>query len=200
MPEQLHAEYAVHSGLGVFVPNDTLRDRINELERENRDLQNKLLIQQDEPEAAKLANVYSSYPFNQRSEITIDMGRNDGVSVGAAVTYGETVFIGSIIEAREAVSTVRTIFDPSFEIPVRVGDAEINGLFHGGNTVYVDLLPRDAEIKVGDTVITACSSIPYGMEIGRVSEIVEVVGEPFKKAFIEPPIRLGELRDVQVYR
>ncbi len=93
---------------------------------------------------------------------------------------------------------VDTIFDPDWEIAVRIGEKQVDALFHGGNKLKVGLIPSDADISVGQMVMTSGSGLPYGLEIGKIKEIKTFAGNPFKEAVVEPAIRLSELKDVEI--
>lgn len=187
----------IHTSIGFFTPYTDLRERIKTLETENNDLKNRIFNESMRSGAS--AKVYSSYPFNQRCDIVIDEGSAEGILMGAYVTYGETALIGRVKEVREHTSVVETVFGSEWEMSVRIGEKEIDGLFHGGNTLIVDLIPKEAEVKEGDIIVTASSEFPYGLEVGHVGSIEEMLGEPFKKVTVIPPVRLGELRNVEIH-
>ncbi|MFH1188509.1 MAG: rod shape-determining protein MreC [bacterium] len=197
VPYYMRTVFSIHTPSHFFIPYMDLRNRITDLETENNDLKNQLFNQV--LRTGLSVEVYSSYPFNQLRDIVIDSGFEENAKIGMYVTYGGTVFIGKVIEVQQHTSIVHTIFDDNWEMPVRIGESEVDGLFHGGNTLIVDLIPRDASIIEGDMVVTASSEFPYGLEIGRVQDIIEILGEPFKKVTVAPPIRLGELRNVQIH-
>ena len=97
-------------------------------------------------------------------------------------------------------SVVTTIFDPSWEIQVRIGETEVDALMRGGNEVLLTLIPAEAHIEDGDIVIVASRDLPYGLEVGFVGSVDNVPGEAFQEAVLEPNLQLKKLRDVTVYR
>lgn len=184
----------------LFTPYDDLRARIEELERENRDLKNQAFVAGLREGEGTVAKVFSSYPLNSDKSIAIDIGSSEGVTPGDWVTYGETVFIGTVTEVRSHTSIVRTIFDPDREIPVRIGPEEVDGLLKGGTAPSIDLIPAASPVSTGDIVYTAGADLPYGLEIGRVESVSETVGEPFKKAVVTPAAFLNTIRNVVVHK
>ncbi len=177
-----------------------LRLKISELEKENENLKAQLFreaIGLDESETIK---VYSSYPLNTKSEIAIAAGRKQGLAVSDVITYGENVLVGRVTKVFDSSSVVKTIFDPSWEIPVRIGKSETDALMGAGTELRLTLIPREALIEAGEPVITSGSDLPYGLMIGYIKEIKEPPGTTFKEAVVEPSLRLKDLRDVNLYR
>lgn len=174
--------------------------KISELEKENENLKAQLFreaIGLDEGETIK---VYSSYPLNIKSEIAIAAGREQGLAVSDVITYGENVLVGVVTKVFNSSAVVRTIFDPSWEIPVRIGKSETDALMEAGTELRLTLIPREALIEPGEPVITSGSLLPYGLLVGYIKEIKEPPGSTFKEAVVEPSLSLQDLRDVNLYR
>lgn len=176
------------SGLGERIvileeENQYLRDLLNERYQENKNIK-----------------VYSSYPFNSRVEIAIAAGEDNGVRVGDAIVYGGNILVGRVKNVFDKSSIVTTIFDPSWEIQVRIGETEIDALMRGGNELLLTLISAEDHIEDGDLVIVASRDLPYGLEVGFVKSVDNVPGEVFQEAVLEPNLQLKKLRDVTVYR
>lgn len=180
-----------------FKGDDGLKNRIAELERENEDLKVQIFNQNIGVENS--VKVYSSYPFNGKKDIVIAAGTDKGVKKDDFITYGKNVLVGKVREVFDFSSVVNTIFDPDWEIAVRIGEKQVDALFRGGNELKVSLIPNDADIAVGQIVITSGSGLPYGLEIGKIKEIKTFAGNPFKEAVVEPNFRLSELKDVEIH-
>jgi len=181
---------------GYFSNDNELRNRIAELEKENEDLKVQIFNQNIAIENS--VKVYSSYPFNGKKDIVIAAGTDKGVKKDNVITSGKNVLVGKVKEVLDSSSVVNTIFDPDWEIAVRIGEKQVDALFHGGNELKVGLIPSDADISVGQMVMTSGSGLPYGLEIGKIKEIKTFAGNPFKEAVVEPKIRLSELKDVEI--
>lgn len=179
-----------------LTPEGELQRQISLLKKENTDLRAQLTMVKALPED-KIA-VYSSYPFNTRSEIVINAGASRGVITGQPILVGNAVLVGRVESVSSNTSIVRTIFDPGFEIAVRIGDAAADGLMRGGNELVVELIPGEAEISVGDSIYTASELFPYGLSIGTVKEIQADEGEVFKTARVEPAFEIKSLRYVDL--
>lgn len=144
--------------------------------------------------------VFSAYPFNIKNQITINVGENRGIKKNMAVIFGENILIGQITEVFKDYSVVRTIFDPNWQTPVRIGQEEINGLFKGGNEPQVILIEKEKQIKIGDIVYTASQEFPYGLKIGEVVKINETSAGVFKEAILKIPFNASELREVNIIK
>src|SRR3989344_3538051 len=109
---------SVASVLGAFAPNDEFQRQILLLQQENANLKAQLFKEAIVPQDSAI--VYSSYPFNNKSEIVISWGTNEGVAVGDVVAYGNNIIVGQVREVTAKNSVVTTIFDPNFEVGDRV--------------------------------------------------------------------------------
>lgn len=172
--------------------------RIAELEKENKNLKFQLLNQTiKKPNTIK---VYSAYPLSNRGEVAIAAGAQSNIKAGDAVTYGDNILVGKVTKVFDSSSIVSTIFNPSWESAVRIGEREIDALLQGGNTLTITLIPNDGEINDGDLVITASQDLPYGLGLGTITNIRNASGNAFKEATLEPNFHFKELKDVNIYR
>ncbi len=184
------------SAIDSFASGGDIQSRIELLEKENADLKAQLFRQDLLPEESAI--VYSSYPFNSKSELIISQGTNDGITTGDAVVYGTSVLVGTVTETSADKSVVTTIFDPGFETSVRIGNQGTDALMKGGNELILDFIPAEDEIAIGDIVFTAGSNLPYGLQVGVVKELKDTSGSVFKKALIEPGFEVKALRNVNI--
>jgi cell shape-determining protein MreC len=90
------------------------------------------------------------------------------------------------------------VFDLSWQGAVRIGATEANGLLKGGTEMMIDLIAENDVVVAQDVIVSASSDLPYGLVVGKVREIRVVAGEPFKRAIVEPVIRLQDLRNVTI--
>lgn len=142
------------------------------------------------------AKIFSTYPFNIKNQLTINAGEKQGVKNGMAVTFGKNILIGQITEVFENYSVGRTIFDPKWQLPVRIGEEEINGLLQGGNEPKITLIEKP--VKAGDIVYSAGADFLYGLKIGEISEIKETSSGIFKEAKVKVSYNINELREVNI--
>ncbi len=153
---------------------------------------------QEEENNYLTAKVFSTYPFNIKNQITINAGENDGIRENMVVILGENILIGHVTKVFTNYSIVQTIFDPNWQMPVRIGREEINGLFKGGNEPQVSMIEKTKQVQIGDVVYTSSQEFPYGLKIGEVAEINEISAGVFKEAFLKMPFNVNELREVNI--
>lgn len=158
-----------------------------------------------EPELIKQGNrsglsvsVYSSFPLNHKHLIAINAGAANGVGVGMPVTLEGNILVGQVIEVSESQALVRTIFDKDWSLPVRIGPAEHDALLVGGQNPKLTLIDKDQDINSGDAVISAKKDLPYGLKIGEVTEVRDLVAQSFKEAGLLSPYNSKDLRKVVV--
>ena len=173
------------------------------LKRENENLRGELQLAAAGIKEAKkndylTAKVFSTYPFNFKNKITVNVGEKNGVKKSAVVAFGENIFIGQITDVGRDFSVARTVFDPNWQLPVRIGEEEINGLLQGGNEPRIVLVDNDEFLKAGLVVYSAGEGIPYGLKIGEIKEIGKDATGVFKEAFLKIPFNVGDLREVNV--
>ncbi len=97
------------------------------------------------------AKVFSTYPFNVKNRIFINAGSADGIAEGDAAYFGN-VLVGSVTAIFKNYAEVKTVFDPNWRIPVRIGTGEIDALLQGGSMPLVTLVQNEKEMKSGDEV------------------------------------------------
>ncbi len=144
------------------------------------------------------AKIFASYPFNDKSSITIAVGKNDGVKVGAAVLASPHILLGQVSNVGSDWSEVRTLFDVSHAMPVRIGERGVPALLSGGAGITLGMIDKSRVVRVDDNVYAAVRGIPYGLKIGTLGAIREPNGAAFKEADVILPYSLGEFEQVLV--
>ena len=128
---------------------------------------------------------------NDSSRALIDRGAADGVQEGSAVVIGDGVYYGTVENVRESTSVVRLAANPGSKIPAAIlGRQRTIGLVEGkeGALLAMEFVPQDAQIAVGDVVVTSGLEglVREGLVLGVVTEVVNVESAPFQRALIEP--------------
>jgi rod shape-determining protein MreC len=140
------------------------------------------------------AKVYSAYPFADRSELIINVGENKEIKPGMAVVRNNAL-IGKIKDVKKRTSVVQTVFDQEFQIPVRIGEEEIDALYVGGMNPKLNLIDSNKDICQGKMIVSSASGIPYGLGIGYTIKIKEGV---LKEASVEPLFELKDIKNVSI--
>ncbi|MBI4119232.1 MAG: rod shape-determining protein MreC [Parcubacteria group bacterium] len=193
---------AFFSGIRTARTHDSEQELIN-LRSENIFLKNKLdSLKADAgaiPEGLAV-KIYSAYPFNTRNAFVTSGGATQGVLQDMAATIDGKTMVGFVESVSGRTSLVRTIFDASFQIPVRIGPHEIDALLQGGNRPLLTLIEKNADVNRGDAVISADKRFPYGLIIGAVGEISGDSTEAFKETAVDVPYVVTKLRTLYLVK
>jgi cell shape-determining protein MreC len=172
------------------------------LSAQNEVLQAKLAVLQNvadqlpkESSSQIRAMVLSQYPFGFKNEMLLNAGAKSGVSVGKAVTF-QGVYIGSILGVFPDSSVVRTIFDPAFKMPIRIGSHGIDALLVGGSYPKATSIAKGVNVVSGDIIYAAAPGLPYGLPIGKVDATTVSADNLFQEASLSVVYDVNELQTV----
>lgn len=144
------------------------------------------------------AKIFSTYPFNIKDVVEIDKGQNDGVKKNMIAIIGEDILFGQVINLADKSSQIRTIFDSNWQLPVKIGDQKVNGLFKGGNDPKITLIEKS--VNIGDGVFVSSKDFPMNLKIGEIKDIKNDAGGIFKEAIIKTPYNLNEVERIYLIR
>jgi len=176
--------------------------KLTALEAENQYLRTELNFLTKARFKFQLANIIGRLSLNDQILI-IDRGSLDGLKAGLPVTLAQGVMIGKIIKAEENRAYVELLTSINSQLAVTLSDLSgASGLLRGktGNSLLMDLIPQDQEIKPGDLVVSAALEelVPAGLLIGRVENLTNLAGQIFKTASLAPLVNYQNLRMVTV--
>lgn len=143
------------------------------------------------------AMVYSRYPLNFKNEILVNAGSADGVATGTAVLY-QGMLMGRVADVYLHEALIKTIFDSSFEMPVRMGTASYDGLFEGGSYPKVGSIVKTAVLGAGDIIYSAAPGLPYGVPLGEVSATTTSADSLFMEAAVTFPYDINDVQTVMI--
>lgn len=200
------ASNALTSKRELLKENEALRETISKLY--NQSLTYKLLQEENTELKAILgrvgerkvilATVLRKPPFSPYDVLVIDVGEKEGVSVGDEVVVEGDISIGNIAEVNGGTSKVKIYSSPGEKHNVLIGTTSIQASATGrGGGNFEIILPRDADVKVGDSV-----TIP-GITptlFGTVSALLGDPARPFETVLFKSPINISELKKVQVVK
>ena len=189
--------------------NGDLRDRIAQLENDNRELTETLARVPAEASLARAqetnpngiaANVIGFDPEAALHVITIDRGGKDRLAVDDGVMTGDGV-VGRVIEVAPLSSKVLLINDPTSRLPALVQRGRWWAIAVGTLTrVKLRYISQDANLRVGDRVVTGEGrSFHAGVLIGRISSLEPMnAGALDRSAVLDPAVNLSALTRVLV--
>jgi cell shape-determining protein MreC len=182
-----------------------LEKEIGRLTEENQALKAKILEASKAPLAAShgahtytKAHIYSTYPFNNRGLVTLNAGSEEGIAIDMPVLIGQSILFGQIVETFPHYSVARTVFDPGWEIPVKVGNDNRDALMAAGRAPRLTMIVKEHTIREGDVVYSAIKDFPYGLTIGLVGPIVSHAKDAFQEADLRLAYDLGSLSEVYI--
>jgi len=175
--------------------------RLSEAERENQRLGALLHFREQLPATAYGARVIARDPGPSSTTMTIDRGSRDGVAHGMAVVAPEGV-IGRVVEVSHTVSRVALLTDHNSGIDAIVDRTRARGVLQGGSdgNCYMNYLNRDADVKVGDRVLTSGldNVFPKGMSIGEVVDVGRKHRGLLQSATVLPSVALDRVEEVML--
>jgi rod shape-determining protein MreC len=110
--------------------------------------------------------------------------------------------VGRVTETTPSFSKITLINDPDFSVSALIQRSRQEGLVSGtlGTYLIMKYLPKDADVKVDDLILTSglSSSFPKGLSIGKVIEIGEEFSGLSHYALIKPVVNLSAIEEVFV--
>ena len=178
--------------------NDELLSKISNLEnlqKENQTLRDALGLGLEKEFNLVMARVVSK--DISQDVIEINKGAKDGISKDLPVITSQKILIGKISEVYDNFSKVMLISDKNSSFSAKISGKETTGIAKGlGNfSVFLDLLPKEAEIFPKDLVITSVLGkvFPEGLLVGEIKEVKKSDIDPFQQALISPFLNINNL-------
>lgn len=194
--------------------NAALRERVEhlesrsrtrtDLERENRDLQALVAIDERTSLDTVAARVVALSPSNFEWTITIDAGSDAGVARDMPVINGDGL-VGRVIQVTANSARVLLAIDPNFSAAARsarIGEVgTLDG--RGGDPLLLSFLDPEAAVELGDEIVTSSYQggvFPAGIPIGTITELPESQAPFTREARVNPFVDFTRLDHVLVVR
>ena len=188
---------------------EQLRQRdvnVNEIMAENTRLTNilnyKNAVKQFDTAVAKIISYDSS---NLTNSITINLGAKDGMQKNMPVITPQGL-VGTIVAVYEHSAKVQLILDPRSAVGaiIQRPESRVIGIMQGsvGVQTLAKMLniPRDADVVVGDNVLTSGYGglYPKGIVSGEVVEVTNEAGGLLKYATVKTAVDFYRIEEVLV--
>ena len=188
---------------------EQLRQRdvnVNEIMAENTRLTNilnyKNAVKQFDTAVAKIISYDSS---NLTNSITINLGAKDGMQKNMPVITPQGL-VGTIVAVYAHSAKVQLILDPRSAVGaiIQRPESRVIGIMQGsvGVQTLAKMLniPRDADVVVGDNVLTSGYGglYPKGIVIGEVVEVTNEAGGLLKYATVKTAVDFYRIEEVLV--
>ena len=166
---------------------------LKELKKENENLREALGLGMEKEFRLNLSQIVSK--DISQDYLTIDKGSKDGIAVGFPVITQQKVLVGKVSKVYDNFSRVQLITDKEVSFDAKIPEEEIYGLAKGkGNfKLFLDLIPKEKEIKVGDLIVTAALGgiYPKNLLLGEITQIKNSDTASFQEAEIKPAFNIN---------
>lgn len=137
------------------------------------------------------------------STILLDAGKKQGIEQNMPMITADGL-AGKIITVGNNYSEGHILLDRNFRVSAKIQRTRLNGIvrWSKGNFCSMDDIPRRADVRKGDIVITSGYStiFPAGLRIGIVVESSDRMNELFKKVTIQSSVDFNKLEEVFIIR
>ncbi len=178
----------------VYLFRSSIKQELVELRAENEALRAEIAERQRSAKPLRV-KIYSTFPFNNRHEISVAAGSQQGVKPGMPVAVAGEVLLGQVKEVFENRSVVRTLFDGDWKSAIRIGDGRLEALLVGGHEPRLSMLDKKFFVQEGDKIYAAGQGFPYGLFIGAVKDLSENQAGVWRDAAVNLPYNFNDLRE-----
>ncbi|MBF0619026.1 MAG: rod shape-determining protein MreC [Candidatus Omnitrophica bacterium] len=176
---------------------------LEELSQENVRYEKLLQFKNRQMYASVTALVVARDPANWNSSLMINKGKSDGVRPGMPVVNASGV-VGKVAEVSETSAKVILVNDPGFNVAVINRRSRESALLSGSlsGKCRMFYLPENADVKVGDEIITSklSNEFPDGIVVGVVTDVFPPEGLSSARAEVDPEVELGKIEEVLVIK
>lgn len=148
------------------------------------------------------ASIVNKSLIQTRNTITLDVGESDGVRYNMPVITDDGL-VGRVVATSNDYSIAQILYNKDLKITVKTQRSRVDGIlnFDGAGNLMVANVPKNADVNVGDIIITSeySNTFPAGVPIGTVSETGNL-DNLFKKIIIVPLVDFDVLEEVFVLK
>lgn len=176
--------------LELAADNEALTAEVAELR--TLEVENELLrglLNLEEVVGVDLPTVLAEVHGVDDGSLTVDKGRNDGISVGYPVLDEAGLLIGRVVAVADRTSTVRLLTESIDVVEVSTATGTrgaVSGLGRAGELRF-DVY-EEAEAVVPDTLLSTVGTngYPPGLQVAMVTELIQPIGDQITDARVEP--------------
>lgn len=178
--------------------------KLKEVEAENEALRDELGLKKELGEKEFVAaDIIGRGPMEVSGSFIINKGKKDGLNDGMPVVSGN-MLLGKLTEVNNDFSRLTLIIDQSSVVNVMVQETRAPGIIKGevGFNLKIDSVPQEFPLEVGQRIITSGlgGTMPKGLIVGEVSEILSPESEIFQSARIKPAADFNHLEIVFIIK
>ncbi|MCA9732883.1 MAG: rod shape-determining protein MreC [Deferribacteres bacterium] len=170
---------------------------------ENHRLRTMLKFKEASPYSLVVATVIARDQDPAVRSVIVDVGEREGVQKGDAVILPMGI-VGKILHTGESTSLVQLYTDYNFRVACKIQRSRVNGILQqqDSKTSIVTQVPKNADVRIGDLVVTSGYSYVFPAEI-QAAKVVEIKTDSpslFKKIVVEPFVDVTRIEDVFVIK
>lgn len=148
------------------------------------------------------ARLVNKSVLQTRNTITLNVGESDSVFTNMPVIT-DAGLVGRIVSTSKNYSIAQILNNKDLRITVKVQRSRVDGIltYDGVSVLSVTNVPKNADVIVGDVIITSEFSnlFPSGIPIGTISEAGNL-DNLFKKLEVTPLVNFSNLENVFVLK
>ena len=149
-----------------------------------------------------ISSIVNKSLINARNTITLNVGESDSVKINMPVITDEGL-VGRIVSLSSNYSIAQILYNRSLSITVKDQRSRVDGIlnYDGSGNLMINNVPKSADVKVGDVIITSEYSnyFPAGIPVGTIVEEGNL-DNLFKKIIIKPLVSFSGLEEVFILR
>lgn len=150
-----------------------------------------------------VADVVARDPRGWMSALTLNVGSEDGVGEGMAVSDGSNL-VGQVTRVQSNRCQVRLFTDSKAVVAGKLKQARASGVVvgSGGHELEMRYLDPDSGVKSGDWVLTSGHDgvFPAGIRVGQVVRVHQPAEQNYLAAVVKPAVDVNSLENVVVVR
>lgn len=195
-------------GKNLVKENEDLRQKIQglisensflkELKTENNLLRQSLNLGLEKDFQLKIADVIAKDIAGD--SLIVNKGKKDGVVEGNTVITPQKVLVGRIGEVMDNFSKIILISNKDSSFDAKITNSDAYGVVKGKgrSEAWLELIPKEKEVKIGDIVLTSPLGgiFPKDILVGEIIEVQKSDVEPFQTAKIELSAKIQDLATV----
>jgi rod shape-determining protein MreC len=147
------------------------------------------------------ARVIARSPSSWQSIVTIDVGRAGGVGKRMAVITDKGL-VGQVLKESSSAALVQLVNDQRSGVGVEFSRTGATGIVEGSvdGRLKLRFIPDDADVKVGDKLVTSGAGgvYPRGIPVGSVAGVSQTVYSLEKQIELKPAVNYGRLSEVLI--
>ncbi len=146
--------------------------------------------------AAEVITKAGAFPF---LAVRVNRGQQAKVAVGMPV-IGAAGVVGRVLRVGRNFADVQLLIDSGFYIDIIVQRTRVRGMLHGNLRNCVLQMPQEAELRIGDTIVTSglAGSFPKGVPVGHVVRISYEANRVAQQITVAPWVDHRQLEEVSI--